>query len=186
MYKKIITMLLVIAVSSFTLSAQKTTPHTYKNGGTINMGVGGGGYHGYSGYIGRTLPVVHFDYEIGITKSLTLAPFINLYNMSKSTYWGSQEDPFRYHAPVGVKGTYYLNKFLHATSKWDFYVGGSLGGSIEMKKVVEGEHEISKTYNNGRPLFFDTHMGAEYHINKALGVFLDLSSGVSTIGIAIR
>jgi len=35
-------------------------------------------------------------------------------------------------------------------------------------------------------LFLNIHIGAEYHINKKVGVFLDLSSGVSTIGLAIH
>jgi hypothetical protein len=35
-------------------------------------------------------------------------------------------------------------------------------------------------------LFLDLHLGAEYHLNNRVGLFLDLSTGVSTIGLAIH
>jgi hypothetical protein len=35
-------------------------------------------------------------------------------------------------------------------------------------------------------LFFDFHLGTEYHVNSKLGLFLDLSSGVSTVGISLH
>lgn len=35
-------------------------------------------------------------------------------------------------------------------------------------------------------LYLDGHIGAEYHISQKIGIFLDLSSGVSTFGLAIH
>jgi len=41
-------------------------------------------------------------------------------------------------------------------------------------------------YHTINPLFLDFHAGAEYHLNRKLGLFLDLSTGVSTLGIAFH
>ena len=41
-------------------------------------------------------------------------------------------------------------------------------------------------YRESSPLFLDLHVGTKYYFNKHIGAFLDLSTGVSTIGIVIR
>jgi hypothetical protein len=50
----------------------------------------------------------------------------------------------------------------------------------------EGYNGDENFYHRGSSLFLDIHIGSEYHFNKKLGVFLDLSTGVSTIGLAIH
>jgi hypothetical protein len=150
-----------------------------KYGNTLNLGLG----VGYYGYVGHSTPALHLNYEFDVFKNFTLAPFVSLISYRRSY------DRNRYYSrhtviPIGAKGTYYFDDLVNANSKWDFYVAGSLGATI-----------VTSTYNDGyyydkyigpRPLFLDVHLGAEYHINSKFGVFLDLSSGMSTIGLSIR
>ena len=173
-----------------TLAQETTTPERF--GKTLNLGIGLGGYSGYYGYAGHTMPVLHADFEFDVARSFTLAPFINLYTFSNNYYWGNNDNPYRYYTyrqtviPVGVKGTYYFDKLLKANSKWDFYASGSLGFAIVNSRWESGYYGDKNYYHNPNALFLDVHAGAEYHMTKRLGVFLDLSSGVSTIGLAIH
>src|ERR1035437_3678641 len=122
--KTILAISLALALSVSTLSAQ-TRHRTYSEGygHTLNIGLGIGGYSGYYGYIGHTLPVFDINYEFGVARNFTLAPFITLYSYSDGNYR-------EYVTPIGVKGTLYLDKFLHAGRNWDFYVAGSLGAAL--------------------------------------------------------
>lgn len=86
----------------------------------------------------------------------------------------------------GKKSFYESSIFLNAASAWDFYAAGSLGFAIVKSRRDDGYDGDVNYYNRGRSLFMDVHLGVEYHINDRLGAFLDLSSGVSTIGIAIH
>ncbi len=161
-------------------------------GKTINLGLGVGGYSGYYGYVGRSLPVLHANYEYDVAKSFTLAPFISFYTFSDSYYWGNATVPYSYYKyretviPVGVKGTYYFDDLLAANTKWDFYLAGSLGLAIVNSHWDSGYDGDRKYFHGGSSLFLDIHAGAEYHINSKTGIFLDLSSGVSTIGLALH
>lgn len=191
MKKTIILLLFFLSVLSFNITAQETNT-SEKYGKTLNLGLGVGGYSGYYGYVGHTMPVFHADYEFDVASSFTLAPFISLYTYSNSYYWGNNDNPYRYYTyrqtviPVGVKGTYYFDKLLKANSKWDFYLSGSLGFAIVNSSWENGYYGDRNYYHNPSSLFLDVHAGAEYHMSKRLGVFLDLSSGVSTIGLAIH
>ncbi len=164
-----------------------------KYGQTINLGLGIGGYSGYYGYVGRSLPVFHFDYEFDVAKNFTLAPFVNFYSYSNNYYWkGNKNYPERYYTyketviPIGVKGTYYFDELLNANSKWDFYLAGSLGFSIVNSTWDNDYYGDKNYYRNGNLLYLDIHAGAQYNFTNSLGAFLDLSSGVSTIGLAIN
>ncbi|MFA6924812.1 MAG: hypothetical protein WC223_11240 [Bacteroidales bacterium] len=193
MKKLIIISLFFLSVLSFNISAQEATS-TEKFGNTLNLGLGIGGYSGYYGYIGHSLPVFHADYEFGVANNFTLAPFINFYSYSNRYYWGNNHDnyPYKYYyyhetvIPIGAKGTYYFDKLLNANSKWDFYLAGSLGFAIVSSRWDNGYYGDRNYYHNANPLFLDIHIGTEYHLNNSLGLFLDLSSGVSTIGLAIH
>jgi len=160
-------------------------------GGTLNLGLGVGGYSGYYGYIGRSLPVLHINYEFDVAKNFTLAPFASFYTYTNRYYWGDNNTPYKNYryretvVPIGVKGTYYFDELFEATGDWDFYAAGSLGFSIVKSRWDEGYNGDANYYRGGRSLFLDIHVGAEYHINERVGLFLDLSSGVSTIGLAI-
>lgn len=193
MRKTIVLSFLFIAAISFNISAQEVT-NTEKYGKTLNLGLGIGGYAGYYGYVGRSLPVFHINYEIGAAKNFTLAPFVSFLSYSNKYYWGdnNRNYPYKYYyyretvIPIGVKGTYYFDELLNANSKWDFYLAGSIGYSIVNSSWDNDYYGDRNYYRNAGSLFLDIHIGAEYHLSNRFGLFLDLSSGVSTIGIAIH
>lgn len=179
--------MLSISMIHFTSNAQES------HGKTLNVGLGVGGYSGYYKYAGRSLPVFHVDYEFDVAKNFTLAPFISFYTYSNEYYWGNNTYPNQWYTytetviPVGLKGTYYFDQLLNATSKWDFYLGASVGFAFVNSSWDAGYNGDEKYFNNkGNSAFLDLHLGAEYHINNRLGAFLDLSSGVSTLGLAIH
>lgn len=165
---------LIILTLGSNLSAQESN-YPERHGGALNLGLGIGGYYGYYGYLGRTLPVFDINYEFGIARNFTLAPFITLY----SDYYSNSYTAIV--TPIGVKGSYYLDELFHAGSNWDFYVAGSLGIALVVSTPWDANY-----YASSHPLFLDLHLGTEYHISRNIGLFLDLSTGVSTIGIAIH
>jgi hypothetical protein len=178
MKKIAITMILFLAVFSTSITAQKTI-FSEGYGGTLNLGVGIGGYSGYYGHIGHTLPVLHVDYEFDVARNFTLAPFLNFYSYTDNNY---RENVI----PIGVKGSLYLDRLLHAGSKWDFYGAGSLGFAL-VNTTWDANYNGDRTYyHSSSPLFLDLHLGTELHLTNHLGLFLDLSTGVSTFGLAIH
>ncbi|MBI2281168.1 MAG: hypothetical protein HYU68_10830 [Bacteroidetes bacterium] len=188
MSKKLITItLLLLTMVHFNGYAQE------KYGKTLNLGLGVGGYSGYYSYVGRSLPVFHINYEFDVAKNFTLAPFLSFYSYSNQYYWkGNKNYPDRYYTyketviPIGVKGTYYFDELLRANDKWDFYLAGTLGFAIVNSTWDNDYYGDKNYYQRGSSLYLDVHVGAEYHFNNTLGAFLDLSSGVSTIGLAIH
>ena len=159
-----------------------------KFGNTLNLGLGIGYY--------RSLPVLHANYEFDVAKDFTLAPFVTFFTYRDDYYWGSPNYPYRYYryretvVPVGVKGTYYFDDLLNASGRWDFYLAGSLGFTIVKTTWEDGYYGDRRRYRNvysgTSPLYVDLHIGTEYHLNDNIGLFLDLSSGVSTIGLGIH
>ncbi|MES2701512.1 MAG: hypothetical protein V4649_02680 [Bacteroidota bacterium] len=177
----------VLLLSGLTATAQKQK-RSEKYGHALNLGVG----IGYYGYIGHSLPVLHADYEFDVAKNFTLAPFINYFSYTNHNYWGDPGNPYKNYSyretviPIGVKGTYYFDRILGAGSKWDFYLAGSLGFAIR-RTTWETGYYGSKTIKQGTgALYADLHVGTEYHFNKKVGMFLDLSTGVSTLGLGIH
>lgn len=177
------------------LSAQQTTTvsgrssnGSEKYGKTLNLGAG----IGYYGYIGRSTPVLHLDFEFDVAKNLTLAPFITYYSYQRYQYWGNPKYPYRDYSyrqtviPIGIKGTYYFDQILKAGSKWDFYLAGSLGFAYRTTVWENGYYGETYIDHGSSGLYLDGHIGAEYHLNKPLGLFLDISSGISTFGLAIH
>lgn len=179
MKKITLTIILALTIIGTTAYAQKN----YSSGGhghTLNLGLGIGGYSGYYRYAGHSLPVFNINYEFDVAKNFTLAPF--------ATFWTYRNDKDRYREsiiPVGVKGTYYLDQALNAGSAWDFYLAGSLGFAIRSTTWDDG-YSGETYYHNVSPLFLDLHVGAEYHLSNSVGLFLDLSTGVSTLGLSFR
>jgi hypothetical protein len=174
-----LTIALVLLTVGTNLSAQRHRAYSDEYGHTLNIGLGIGGYSGYYGYYGHTLPVFDINYEFGVAKNFTLAPFLTVYSYSDNNYRALV-------TPVGVKGTLYLDQLLHAGSDWDFYTAGSLGAAIVNTTWDSNYNGDRSYYHSVDPLYLDLHLGAEYHFNKNIGAFLDLSTGVSTIGIAIH
>lgn len=189
--KKIINVFLFLFLAlSFSAFSQQESSEKY--GKTLNLGIGIGGYAGYYSYAGRSLPVLHIDYEFDVAQNFTLAPFVNVFSFSHSYYWGNHNTPYRYYTyrqtviPIGIKGTYYFDDLLKANNKWDFYLAGSAGFAIVNSRWDNDYYGDKNYYKTGNPLFLDLHIGTEYHINNRIGLFLDFSSGVSTIGLAIH
>ncbi len=189
--KKLLLMLtLLISITAINVNAQNTKRSSSSSsyGNTLNMGLG----IGYYGYVGRTIPVIHLNYEFDVAKNFTLAPFISIYSVSNDYYWGNNNTPYKYYTyretviPIGVKGTYYLDQLLKANGKWDFYVAGSLGLAIVSRSWESGYNGDRNYYKSASPLYLGLHVGTEYHFNSRIGAFLDLSSNGSSIGIAIH
>lgn len=173
-----LTLLLALILSGTNLFAQKNYS-SEKYGHTLNLGVGIG-YYGYYSHAGRTLPVLDLNYEFDVARNFTLAPFVTFY-----TYRNDEQHYRESIVPIGVKGTYYFDQILDAGSDWDFYLAGSLGFAIRTSTWDSG-YSGETYYQNVSPLFLDLHLGTEYHLSSKVGLFLDLSTGVSTIGLAIH
>lgn len=158
-----------------------------KFGNTLNAGLG----LGYHRYVGNSTPVLHANFEFDVAKSFTLAPFITYFSYRNHYYWGNNNYPYRDYSyrrtvvPIGIKGTYYFDQLLNAGPKWDFYLAGSLGFAIIRTNWEDGYYG-DKHSNGPRGLYLDIHIGTEYHLNDQLGLFLDLSSGISTFGLAVH
>ncbi len=187
MKKMMMKVLCMLVIISCTLSAQETTsPEKY--GKTLNLGIG----LGYYGYVGHTMPVLHADFEFDVARNFTLAPFVTYYSYQNYYYWGNPNAPYKDYyyrqtvVPIGIKGSYYFDQLLRAGSKWDFYLAGSLGFAIRTTTWESGYYGNTTIQNGAGGLYLDGHIGAEYHLNNKAGLFLDLSSGVSTFGVAIH
>ena len=184
MKKTLIISMFFVAILSFNISAQKAHS-TSSYGNTLNLGLGIGGYSGYYGDVVGALPVFNINYEFDVANDFTLAPFVS-FSTYRHGYWDNNN---RYYyretvIPIGVKGTYYFDKLLNANSKWDFYLAGSLGFAIA-NTTWDGTNR-DPGYNKVSPLFLDLHIGTELHLSNKVGLFLDLSTGVSTVGLAFH
>lgn len=183
-------LLSVLVFTSMTMS--QTVNAQAKYGNALNIGVGIGGYSGYYSYVEQSLPVFHLNYEFDVAKDFTLAPFIGFFSYNKSYYYGNPAKGYKYYAfretvvPVGIKGAYYFDRLVKANTHWDFYVAGSLGFAIRKAYWDNDYYGDKNYYNNGRNMFLDLHIGAEYHFNSKIGAFVDLSNGVSTLGLAFH
>lgn len=187
--KKSLTILLcILCLTGLNADAQKRKSNSSTYGSTLNAGLG----IGYYGYVGRSIPVLHLNYEFDVAKNFTLAPFISYYSVSNEYYWGNSNNPDRYYTyretviPIGVKGTYYFDQLVKAGSNWDFYIAGSLGLAIVNRHWEDGYQGNTNYYRSAQPLYLDFHIGTEYHFNSRIGAFLDLAGNGSSIGIAIH
>ena len=181
---------LLVAILSVTgVNAQNSEQSGSESyGNTLNIGAG----IGYYGYIGYTLPVVHANYEFNVARNFTLAPFITVYSYHSKYYWGNPNYPYKDYSyrttviPIGVKGSYYFDQFLHAAPRWDFYLAASLGFAIRKTVWEDGYYGDTHIEHSSSGLYLDGHIGTEFHCTDNLGLFLDLSSGISTVGLAFH
>jgi hypothetical protein len=174
----------ILTLPNTQLQAQ-TTGSRYGN--TLNLGIGIGGYGGYYGYSGSYIPVLHANYELDVAKNFTLAPFISFHSQSRAYNWKNNRYYYRQTVvPIGVKGMYYFDDMVKAASKWDFYLGGSLGFAIISSRWDDGYDGDKNYFRNPQSLFLNFHLGAEYRFSQRIGAFVDFSTGVSTFGIAIH
>jgi len=183
--KKIIYAFTIILITHASRTiAQESYGHTLNAG----LGVGYYGYHGYA------TPALNVNYEFDVAKNFTLAPFISAYGYHNDYYWGDPHDPrypYRYYRyretviPVGVKGSYYFDQLFDANEKWDFYLAASLGYTFR-KAYWEDNYYGPHVVTTDSYLYLDGHIGAEYHATQKLGIYLDLSTGMSTVGLAVH
>jgi len=179
MKKITLSLLLALMISGAGAFAQKSYS-SEGHGHTLNLGLGVGGYYGYYNHVGHSLPVLNINYEFDVARNFTLAPFVSIYS------YRNDNDHYRETIlPLGVKGTYYLDQALNAGSAWDFYLAGSLGFALRTATWDNG-YEGETYYQDVSPLILDLHLGAEYHLSNSVGLFLDLSTGVSTLGLSFR
>ena len=182
MKKTVFALLFLLTLIGTNLSAQQHTQYSDGHGNALNLGLGVGGYGGYYGYYGRSLPVFSINYEFGVARNFTLAPFATFVTYhDKYQGYAYRETVI----PLGVKGTYYFDDAFNAGSDWDFYMAGSLGFSV-VKTTWDDGYVGNDDLRTAEPLFLDLHVGAEYHLSRKVGLFLDLSTGVSTIGLAFH
>jgi hypothetical protein len=164
-----------------------------KYGNTLNLGAG----IGYFGYVGQSIPAGMMNYEFDVARNFTLAPFVGIYSYQNRYYWGNPGSPkndpsYHYYnyrvtsVPIGVKGTYYFDQLFKANSKWDFYAAGSVGFVARSVVWENGYYGDKSVYQSASPLYLDAHIGAEYHLSPKAGIYLDLSTGISTFGFAIH
>ncbi len=188
--KQLIVILFCLSALSFSSFAQTNSGGNKAKasedyGNTLNIGLGAG----YYGYLqGHSAPFIFANYEFDISRGFTLAPFLGL-SSSKGSDVHRSGSYFNYHEsvlPVGVKGTYYFDELLGLNKKWDVYAALSLGLVYDVVDWSESSGSgTTSTSTSGR---FDAelHIGGEYHFNNRLGLFLDFSTGVSTLGVAVH
>ncbi len=193
MNKTLFYFILFIAIGTQAL-AQTSTGSSEKYGKTLNLGVG----IGYSGYRGHSGAALMLNYEFDVAPYFTLAPFIAYYSFSNSYYWGNKNYPYRNYTyretsiPIGVKGAYYFDKLLEAGPKWDFYLGASLGFIVRTVTWENGYYGDkygyydNKGFRGSSPLYLNLHVGTEVHLSQKIGLFLDLSTGMSALGLAVH
>jgi len=179
---------IVMMISTSNSYGQYAAPpqkiHYEDYGNTLNLGIG----YVYFPYLDASLPIFMADYEFDVARNFTLAPYIGIasYTSGSSYYYGNDYYYYRQTIiPIGVKGTYYFDKLLNLNRYWDIYAALSLGytfNSVTWQNGYAGNENV----NDDGHLDLDLHVGAEYHITRRVGIFLDLSTGVSTAGLAIH
>lgn len=180
--KNFILSLIFVTLATGALRSQE------KFGKTLNIGAGLGYYGYYYGYA----PALSVNYEFDVFKNFTLAPFASVLTYRSYRYWGAKDFPYRDYyyretiVPIGVKGSYYFDELLNADEKWDFYAAGSLGVAFRTVRWENGYYGDRVVRQSASPLYGDLHIGTEYHFAPRAGLFLDLSTGLSTLGLGFH
>jgi hypothetical protein len=176
-----IAFLFVLLISGLNLHAQKAVSGE-KHGRTLNTGFG----MSYYAYVGQSIPVASINYEFYSERNFTMAPFFCVYAYEKAYYFLGNYNYHEFVIPFGVKGTYYFDSLLRAGHHWDFYLAGSLGYSIAYSHWDEGYTGRKDVYEGAYPIFYEIHIGTEYRFTEDIGIYIDASSGASTLGLAIH
>jgi hypothetical protein len=183
-----------LAISISNVSAQgKRSGGQEKFGKTLNLGAG----LGYYGYFGNLAPALSANFEFDLVKNVTLAPFVAIWTYRSSDYYvydpnrpvGYRYDYYHYTEtviPFGVKGSYYFDDLLNLPSQFDLYAAASAGFVIRARHWENGYNGGNAYGRDYSPLYVDVHAGGEYHFNKKIGFYADLSTGLSTIGLAFH
>ncbi len=151
----------------------------------LNIGAGIGYYYGNYG-----APSLNLNYEFDVFRNFTLAPYIAFSSYRESRYWGNDIYPGRYYRyteriiPVGLKASYYFDELFEAGENWDFYLGASVGYAFRTSTWENGYY--GERTVTASPLLGNLHIGTEYKFNTSFGIFLDVSTGISTLGLGIH
>lgn len=176
----------IIATCLLLLSLQQNLLAQETYGKTFNIGLGLG-YYGVG-----SAPALHLNYEFDVFKNFTLAPFITL--QSRRTYYydydkvrgGYRNYYYREtYIPLGAKGTYYFDEIFEAGEKWDFWAAASLGFAIRSARWEDSNYS-NNSVSSPSPLYASLHIGTELHLSPKAGLFLDVSTGLSTFGLALH
>jgi hypothetical protein len=151
-----------------------------KFGNALNLGLGFG-YYGVNG------PAFHLNYEFDVFRNFTLAPFVTFQTRRESyNRAGFNETYYRQtYIPIGLKGSYYFDELFDAGEKWDFWAAASLGFAIR-KTTWENGDGSGTDISDPSPVYGNLHIGTEVHLSEAVGLFLDMSTGISTFGLGIH
>jgi hypothetical protein len=174
--------LLLIVITLFAGKMQSQEREKYGN--TLNLGAG----VGYLGYA----PAGNINFEIDVFRNFTLAPFVSVYSHRDHRYWGDKDYPYRNYyyrettVPIGVKSSYYFDELFRAGDRWDFYVGTSLGFAYRTTTWENGYNGDRVVNTSASPLYANMHIGSECHLTQTVGIYLDLSTGMSTFGFGFH
>ena len=155
-----------------------------KFGKTLNVGLGVA-YYGYA-------PALNVNYEFDVFRNFTLAPFASVMSYRRYSYWGGPNHAYKNYyyrettVPIGVKASYYFDEWLRASDRWDFYIGTSLGVAYRTTSWESGYDGDRVVRNYSSPLYANMHIGSECHLTNHLGIYLDLSTGLSTFGLGFH
>jgi len=180
-YLKTLLTIILVCFCIFS-NGQENKIETY--GRSFNMGVG-------PGYFSASIlpaPFFTINYEFDVLNNFTLAPFVSLASYkSEASIIASR---YYYHRatilPFGIKATYYLDKLLKIPNKWDFYIGCSVGYTYIRKAWDFGYPGINGGIPGLREEYVHAHAGAEYHVSRKAGLFVDVSTGVAVVGVSIH
>jgi hypothetical protein len=153
-------------------------------GNTLNLGVG----LVYYGYLNAAAPIFLASYEFNVARDFTLAPFIGFgaYTSSNNYYYGNENYYYRETIiPVGVKGTYYFDRLIGLDRSWDLWAAASIGFVFDNVTWQDGYHG-NEHVDGGNYVRPDIYAGVEYHVSKRIGIYGELSTGISSIGIAVH
>ncbi|WP_025765220.1 hypothetical protein [Dyadobacter tibetensis] len=156
--------LLVLMVASVLgLSSNKAVAQFEKGDKLVNLGIGGGGYGFYSSGF-----AVGGSIEYGIHDFISVGAQADLkfYNYG---YIGVGDKSY-VALPIAARGSYHYGKHFLPMDNLDLYAGPTLGFSIDGNK-----------YYTGGNVVFGAFAGARYYFKPALGVFLELAGGTTSV-----
>ncbi|MCP4521778.1 MAG: hypothetical protein GY827_08840 [Cytophagales bacterium] len=157
--------------------------------GTLNVGLGTG-YNGYDG-----IPILAHYEALEAANSLTLGLFLGFgtssydftYTVEENGETVLKEDSYRRsYIPVGIKGVYYIDDLLGLIDELDIYGGVSIGFTYWSYTSSNDQFDEDNFNSGTSPLFWTFHIGIEYHVNDKVGVFLDASTGMSSLGVSFK
>jgi hypothetical protein len=174
--KKLV-LIITLAIVSTYANAQE------KYGKTANLGGG----LSYSRYAPLPIPALNFNFEFDIAPNTTLGPFASILHYTDPGYFYNGKK-YKYSntvIPVGVKSYYYFDGLFNWDKRFDVYAGLAVGFNIAFGRWENGYN--GPVYSpNYSPFYGELHAGAEYHFRENIGVYVDLSTGLSTVGLAFH